>query len=146
MADSRNVTGIAQKILPYTTIALIIAVLYVAWVFYSRRRDQRAAEEALAAKKAAQNQKVVDTYFGSGDVKLLQFSVGPIHLRRGDKANMCYGVSNAVSITIEPHVEDTKPSYNHCFQIAPRQTTTYTLTAKDAKGHTETGSLTVHVQ
>jgi len=121
-------------------------VLYVAWVFYSRRRDQRAAEEALAAKKAAQNQKVVDAYFGSGDVKLLQFSVGPIHLRRGDKANMCYGVSNAVSITIEPHVEDTKPSYNHCFQIAPRQTTTYTLTAKDAKGHTETGSLTVHVQ
>jgi len=146
MADGGNVTGIAQKILPYTTIALIIAVLYVAWVFYSRRRDQRAAEEALAAKKAAQNQKVVDTYFGSGDVKLLQFSVGPIHLRRGDKANMCYGVSNAVSITIEPHVEDTKPSYNHCFQIAPRQTTTYTLTAKDAKGHTETGSLTVHVQ
>jgi len=146
MADSRNVTGMAQKILPYTTIAFIIAVLYVGWVFYSRHRDQRAAEEALAAKKAAQNKKVVDTYFGSGSVKLLQFSVGPTHLKSGEKANMCYGVSNAVSITIEPHVEDTKPSYNHCFQIAPKKTTTYTLTAKDAKGHTETGSLTVHVQ
>ena len=75
MAESKSSKGVAQKLLPYTTILLIAAGLYVAWTFYSRWRDNRAAEEAVAAKKAAQNKKVVDQVFGSGEVKLLNFSI-----------------------------------------------------------------------
>lgn len=146
MAESKSSKGVAQKLLPYTTILLIAAGLYVAWTFYSRWRDNRAAEEAVAAKKAAQNKKVVDQVFGSGEVKLLNFSVSQTHLRRGETTNLCYGVANAVSVTIEPHVEDIRPTYSYCLQIQPKKTTTYTLTAKDAAGHTESGSLTVAVQ
>jgi hypothetical protein len=143
--SAENKKSIAARILPYTTVLVVVVALYVAWIFYSRWQDTKAADERVAAAKAEQNKKVVDQVFGSGDVKLLNFSISPIRLGRGESAHMCYGVSNAVSVAIEPHVEDTKPSYNHCFDIAPRKTTTYTLTAKDKAGHVETGSLTVTV-
>lgn len=142
----RRSKGFAATLLPYTTVLLIVVALYVAWIFYSRRRDRREAEERADAAKLEQQKKVVDQVFGSGQVKLLNFSISPIRLRRGETARLCYGVSNAVSLVIEPHVEDTKPSYNHCLDISPQKNTTYTLTAKDKAGHTETGSLTVTVQ
>jgi hypothetical protein len=147
MAAQNNPSNIAAKLLPYTTVLVIIVALYVGWIFYSRWRDAKSAEEQAAAQKAEQEKKVADAVFGSGQqVRLLNFSISPIRLKRGEVARMCYGVSNAVSVTIEPHVEDTKPSYNHCLDIKPMKETTYILTAKDKSGHIETGSLTVKVQ
>lgn len=125
---------------------LIVVAMYVGWIFYSRWRDRKEAQERADAAQQAQQKKVVDQVFGSGQVKLLNFSISPIRLRRGESAHLCYGVSNAVSVTIDPHVEDTKPTYHHCFDISPAKNTTYTLTAKDKAGHVETGSLTVTVQ
>jgi hypothetical protein len=144
--SAQNGKGIAASILPYTTILLFIVAAYVGWTFYSRWQDTKAANARVAEAKAEQNKKVVDQVFGSGEVKLLNFSVSPVRLRRGEVSHVCYGVSNAESVTIEPHVEDTKPSYNHCFDIKPEKTTTYTLTAKDKAGHVQTGSLTVTVK
>jgi hypothetical protein len=146
MAEERPSMGAARKLLPYTSVLLILAGLYVGWVFFSRWRDNKAAEEAVAAKKAAQNKKVVDQVFGSGSVKLLSFSVSQTRLHRGETTNLCYGVANAVSVAIDPHIENIKPTYNRCLQIQPKQTTTYTLTAKDAAGHAASGSLTITVQ
>ena len=146
MDGQKRSKSFAALLLPYTTILLIVVALYVGWTFYSRWRDKKDAEERADAAVAAQQKKVVDQVFGSGEVKLLNFSISPIRLRRGEAAHLCYGVSNAVSVAIEPHVEDTKPSYNHCFDISPEKNTTYTLTAKDKAGHVETGSLTVTVQ
>lgn len=146
MDSQKPPKNVAAVLLPYTTIALVVVVLYVGWTFYSRRRDQKRVEEQAAAAQAAQNKKVVDQVFGGGQVRLLNFSISPIRLHKGETARLCYGVSNAVSVTIEPLTEDTKPSYNHCLDIAPQKTTTYTLTAKDKAGHIETGSLTVTIQ
>lgn len=146
MAIGNSRSNFVAKLLPYTTVLLIIMMAYVGWVFYSRWHDARKAEEDAAAKKAEQNKKVVDQVFGSGQVKLLNFSVSRARLHPGETTQMCYGVSNAVSVTIEPHVEDTKPSFNHCFAIAPKTNTIYTLTAKDAAGGTQTVSLQVTVQ
>ncbi len=146
MDGQRRSKSFAVTLLPYTSILLIIVALYVSWVFYSRWRDRKEAEQRADAAQQAQQKKVVDQVFGSGQVKLLNFSISPIRLRQGESAHLCYGVSNAVSVAIEPHVEDTKPSYNHCFDISPKKNTTYTLTAKDKAGHAETGSLTVTVQ
>jgi len=146
MADHNSGRNFASKLLPYTTVLLLIVAGYVGWIFYSRKQDAKAAIEKAEQQKAEQNKKVVDQVFGSGQVKLLNFSISPIRLRRGESAHMCYGVSNAVSVTIEPHVEDTKPSYNHCFDIIPTKDTTYTITAKDQAGREEKGSLTVTVK
>src|SRR6184192_2301017 len=90
--------------LPYTTIALIAAVLYVAWVFYSRWQETREAEQRAAAKRAAENRFVLEAY-GNGRVKILNFSLDPGVIRRGQESELCYGVSNAKMVTIEPTVK-----------------------------------------
>ena len=45
-----------------------------------------------------------------------------------------------------PVGEDVKPMYHHCIEIAPKKTTTYTMTAYDAKGNNKSVSLTVQVK
>ncbi len=135
-----------SSILPYTTVALIVALLYVGWTFYSRHEDTRRAEEEAAAKKAAANQRVVDAVYGSGALKFTRLSVSQAVLAKGESAQFCYGVVNATTVKMDPPIEQAKPTYNHCLEIAPKKTTTYTITASDASGHSEAKSLTVHVQ
>src|SRR5690606_34543110 len=64
-------------------------------------------------------------------------------LASGEIATICYGVENATAVEINPAVEELKPSFNRCYQVAPRQTTTYTLTATGAG--TSTASLVINV-
>ena len=53
---------------------------------------------------------------------------------------------NAVSVKLDPPVEALKPTYRHCIDIAPRKTTTYTLTAVNAAGKSKSVSLEVRVE
>jgi hypothetical protein len=136
-----------KAILPYTTILLVIAILYVAWTFYSRYRDNQQAIKAAAEKKAQQQQDVNSRIFGSGEVKINQFYADTGLLTRGQTTQICYGVVNASTVKIDPSVgEALKPSWGHCAEIAPKKTTTYTITVADAAGHTKTSSLTIRVQ
>jgi hypothetical protein len=145
MDASQSSTPVLRRLLVVTTVLLLVAAAYVGWIFFSRAEDAKKAQETAAAQEQQRLRNTTDLVFGSGEVRILMFSVSPAHPRRGEAVNMCYGVANAISLTLEPHVEDTKPSYNHCLQVTPMKDTTYTLTAKDAKGHSVTESLTVHV-
>lgn len=142
----RNRRSPLQAILPYTTIALIVAVLYVAWTFYSRHESNHRAEAAIEARKAEAQKESADQIFGSGAVGFSTFSVDSGTLKRGETTELCYGVVNAQTVKIDPPIEAAKPSYHHCIEIAPKKTTTYTITAADVKGNTKTESLTVQVK
>ena len=135
-----------RKIFPYTTVALILAALYVGWTFYSRHESNRQAQEELAANEANARKKVVDQYFGSGEIRIPTFLAEPGVLKVGQSSHLCYGVVNAVSVKLDPPVEPLKPTYRHCIDIAPKKTTTYTLTVANAKGETKTASLEVRVE
>ncbi|MBV8553666.1 MAG: hypothetical protein JOY54_20395 [Acidobacteriaceae bacterium] len=132
--------------MPYTTIVLIIAALYVAWVFYSRYESNKRAEQALAAKEEAQRKRVIDEVYGSGEIRFQNFSADNGSLRRGETTELCYGVENATSVKLDPPVEAIKPMYHHCIEVAPKKTTTYTITAFDAKGNHKSLSLTIQVR
>ncbi len=135
-----------ERIVPYTTIALIIAVLYVGWTFYSRHEANRKAAAALATEKTEKAKQDANAIFGSGELKFTNFSIDKSVLTRGDTAQLCYGVVNARSVKIDPPIEQIKPSYQHCIQIAPKVTTTYTITAVDNSGATKSASLTLPVR
>jgi hypothetical protein len=132
--------------LPYSTAALIIAVLYVGWIFFWRWRGSRALQEKAAQQQVEEARRTVEAY-GNGRVKIMNFTVSPGMRGRGEKAQICYGVSNAKTITIEPKPDESVwPSLARCVEASPRRTTTYTLTATDSTGHTEQRELTVQVQ
>lgn len=132
MPEQRSVIA---KILPYTTVLLIVVALWVGWIFYSRWRDQKALIDAQQRRKAEFDKKIVQMY-GNGELKILTFYGSPAVVAPGTRALLCYGVSNAVSVTIVPDVEPVNPSISRCLEVHPRKSTTYTLTARDAAGHT----------
>ncbi len=135
-----------RSVLHYTWIAVVIAALYVAWVFYARHERQKAAEAALARQKQEQAERVNKLIFGSGEIQFTTLSADTGVLRRGQSTELCYGVVNAIRVEIDPPIEQAKPTYRHCIEIAPAKTTTYTIKATDAKGNTKSESLTVQVK
>lgn len=136
-----------EAILPYTSILVVIAALYVAWVFYSRYESNKSAEQAIAARKAEQQKRVVDEIYGSGEIRFQNFSADNGVLKQGESTELCYGVVNATSVKLTPPVDEAiKPMYHHCVEVAPKKTTTYTMTAYDAKGNNKSVSLTIQVR
>lgn len=142
----KNKSGLAA-ILPYTTVAMIIAALYVAWTFYSRHESARKAQESIETKRQEAEKRSAELIFGSGEIKFTVFSADHGVLRRGETTHLCYGVVNATALKIDPPVgEPVKPTNRHCVDITPPKTTTYTLTASNDKGDAKTVSLTVQVK
>jgi hypothetical protein len=134
----------------YTTISavILVAVLgYVGWIFYSRSEQNRAFERRAAAKAAAQRERDEEAFEGMGgnSFAILRFYASPASISRGDESELCYGVSNAKTVSISPPVGDVWPAFSHCVSIRPRKTTTYTITIADAAGNTRSSTTTLDV-
>jgi hypothetical protein len=133
-----------RTLLPYTSAALIVAALYAGWILWSRHQ---ATVEAVQAQKAqeAQRDETVVRELGGDSLRILSFYATPGVVRPGEKALVCYGVSNAKTVKIEPPLDDVGPSLSRCLEAHPRKTTEYTLTARDAAGHEARQSFTLQV-
>jgi hypothetical protein len=138
-------TSALQTASRFATVGVIIAILYVGWTFYSRHLSDEQAANDLAAKQQAERQHQADLIFGSGEVKIVSYSIDKTSMARGESADLCYGVVNTTKVVIEPHVEDSKPSSYHCLSVSPRETTTYNITASNAKGESKSLAVTVRV-
>jgi hypothetical protein len=142
-----NGTGLekfVRKMIPVTSAILVLVILYVGWIFYSRRSDAREADEQAKAAEAKNAQYTIDKY-GGGRVKVLAFSLSSGAIRKGQSVQLCYGVANAKNVKIEPPVGDIWPSMQRCVDVAPKKDTTYVLTADDGQGHTDTAQLAIKV-
>jgi hypothetical protein len=129
--------------------ALLVVLCYVGWIFYSRWHENRAINEEVTAEKNEKDQKnaaATIESLGGSEFKIISFYASPGEIHRGDEVTMCYGASNAKSVSIDPSVGETWPSVNRCMQIAPKKTTKYTFTADDGKGSTKTAELTIVVK
>lgn len=67
-------------------------------------------------------------------VQIIVFYASPPLIEPGQHISLCYGVAQAKTIKIEPPAGDAWPAFTRCLDVAPRKTTTYTLTAIDAAG------------
>ncbi len=135
-----------KKILPYTTILLFAAIIYVAYTFYARHQADVQAQAEMEAKKEEARKRTVNAVFGNGEIKFTSMSLDASSVKPGESAKLCYGVVNAATVKIDPPVEPLKPTYLHCFDVTPKRTTTYTITADDGKGHTKSESLELKVR
>jgi hypothetical protein len=134
----------------WTVFGVLAAIVvgYTAFVFWSRwQENQDLAAKQKSAQAAAQRdaaEKSVELLGGS-DFKIVSFYATPGKIQRGDTVDMCYGVSNAKSVKLDPPVANVWPSVDRCIQVSPKKTTTYTFTADDGKGNTKTAQLTIEV-
>lgn len=132
----------------YSGAILLIVGIYVGWIVFSRWNENRLIEQraqnASAAKQRDEDRKTVENMGGSE--LAIQAFYGTQQIRRGEKAQLCYGVANARKVTLEPQSNPVWPSYSRCVDVSPSKTTTYTLTASDDAGHSVTQTFTVKVQ
>ena len=128
-----------RRLLPYTTILCVIAAIYAGTVMYSRWSSNREAERAAKRKTVSQIRLI-----GDGLQILFLYATPPV-IHRGEKTLMCYGTANARSVTLDPPVDQVWPAMSRCFDVSPRQKTTYKLTATDAAGKTVTQSVEIDV-
>jgi len=135
---------VLRRALPYLTVALVIAVIYDGWIFYSRWSYAREAEKAALQQQARDARRALDL-LGGDRLKILNFYATPGTIRRGQRALICYGVNQAERVRMEPPVEQLHPALSHCFEVSPLRDTTYKLIAEDRGGHVVTESLTIKV-
>jgi hypothetical protein len=131
--------------LPYTSVAALLALIYLGWVFYARSSQNQELQREADQKSVDQAKKTYELY-GSGQLKILLFYASPPTLARGGTTELCYSVANATAVKVDQGVEEIKPSLNRCFPIKPAHSTTYTMTASDDKGHQVTQSVNVVIR
>jgi hypothetical protein len=124
-------------------------VLVVGWILVSRwlenRGIERRAREERTLKQQEQDRITVEQ-LGGKELAIQNFFATPGLVRRGETVQICYGVANAKTVTLEPQSNPVLPSYARCVDVKPTKTTTYTLTIADASGNTKTQTLEVKVR
>jgi hypothetical protein len=139
-----------RNFLVLSVVALLIGGGYVGFVFYSRWEANEAIQEKIQEKTAqeerSQDQQAVDA-MGGNRFGILGYSADPPEIHAGEKSSICYSVSNAKTVKIEPAPEDpTWPAFQRCVYVAPKRTTTYTMTIEDGAGHTKSAGIKVRVR
>jgi hypothetical protein len=145
---SDNQNSVLKNPLTYSLFPILAVVLYVAWIFISRHGDDRAYVERIRnerAEKQRERDRAAIEQLGGSELSI-QMLYAPAEIRRGETAQVCYGVANAKSVTLEPQTNPVWPSHDLCVDVKPTATTTYTLTATGADGKSVSQQVTVTVR
>jgi len=131
----------------YSSLLILIVAAYVGWIIFSRHQDTRAydkrAADAQEKKRREQDQAAIEQLGGSQ--LAIQMLYAPPRIHRGETAQVCFGVANARTVTLQPQNSQVWPSHNLCVDVKPAKTTTYTLTATGADGKSVSQQVTVEV-
>jgi len=133
----------------YTSAALVFVVFVVGGILFSRWWENRAIESRAKQQRTQKQQeqdRITLEQLGGKELAIQNFYATPGVVRRGETVQICYGVANAKTVTLEPQSNPVWPSYARCVDVKPLKTTTYTLTIADASGSTKTQTLEVQVR
>ena len=98
--DQKPLTGFRNPRV-YTSILLVVAVFYAGRVLFSRRREAREMEKRAKEQEREEAARTFEM-LGGDRFQILNFYAVPGVIRRGDSAQLCYGVSNAKTVRLEP--------------------------------------------
>jgi len=133
----------------YSSIALLITILVVGWILFSRWQqnrqiDRQGAEER--AQKQHDSDRAALEQLGGDELAIQSLYADPGIVSHGESAQLCYGVANAKTVTLEPQPNPVWPSHARCVEVAPKKDTVYTLTAEDAAGNKTSQTVEVKVR
>jgi hypothetical protein len=133
----------------YSSLAVVIVVFAVGWIMVSRWLENRGIEKRAQQQRTLQQQeqdRLTMEQFGGKELAIQTFYASPGEIHRGGTVQLCYGVANAKTVTLEPQSNPVWPSHSRCVDVKPAKTTTYTLTVVDAAGNTKNQTLAVKVR
>ena len=145
---SETKTALRSPLL-YSSMLLGLILLFTVWTLFSRWQQNQAIERRAREEKSRQQletDRIVLERLGGKELAIQSFYASPGAIHKGDSVQLCYGVANAKTVTLEPQPNAVWPSYARCVSVSPAKSTTYTLSISDASGNTRTQSLQVTVE
>jgi hypothetical protein len=133
----------------YSSALVVVVLAGVVFVMVSRWQDRRSIERQAAqerAEKQHRQDRLAVEQLGGKEFRILSFYANPAVIKRGESAQLCYGVSSAKTAKIEPKAPPVWPSVAHCVDVSPDKSMTYTLTIEDASGNKKTQDVEVKVR
>lgn len=133
----------------YSSAVLLCMAAYVVLVLFTRHESSRRYEEQIKAREDAQrreNDTRAVEQLGGSELAIRGFYVLPRSVNPGESAQLCYDVANATQVTLDPPVGAVWPSHSRCLNVAPKKTTTYTLTIAGASGKTVSEQVELRVR
>ena len=133
----------------YSSLLILLVALYVGYVLLSRHESLRLLEKRAAEQQAEQrregDRQAIDQLGGS-DLAIRALYLSPPTVQPGDTAQLCYDVSNAKTVTLNPPAAEVWPSHSRCINLQVWKTTTFALTVADAAGKTLSQSVQLRVR
>jgi hypothetical protein len=133
----------------YSSIALLIATIAVGWILVSRWQQNRQIDRQTAQERAQEqhdSDRAALEQLGGNELAIQALYANPGIVARGQSAQLCYGVANAKTVTLEPQPNPVWPSHARCVEVTPKKDTIYTLTAEDASGNKTLQTVEVKVR
>ena len=133
----------------YYGLILVVIAAYVVFVLLSRYESNRAFERRNAQQQSQQRREDDRTaieQLGGSELSIRAMYISPAVIHRGDSAQLCYDVTNAKTVILDPPEGEVWPSHTRCLPLSPKKTTTYTLTIADAVGKTASQSVELQVK
>lgn len=131
--------------LKFSWLLIAAAAVYSGWILLERWGQNRSMQREAEQQKLESAQRAVEA-LGGDRFEILHFYASPGVVARGGEAQLCYGVSNAKTVRLEPQAGAVWPSFGRCLYVKPEKDTTYTLTITHANGETKSESLTIQVR
>jgi hypothetical protein len=141
--------SIPRNPLLYSSAVVAVVLAGVVFVMVSRWQHRRSFERQAAqerAEKQREQDRLAVEQLGGKEFAILSFYANPTEIKRGESAQLCYGVANAKTVTIEPEAPPAWPSVAHCVDVSPKKSMTYTLSIEDAGGNKKTQDVEVRVR
>jgi hypothetical protein len=149
-ADSEQASkSIFKNPLLYSSVAVLIAAVAVGWILFARWQQNRQIDRQTAqqrAQKQNESDRAALEQFGGKELAIQALYANPGVVSRGASIQLCYGVANAKTVTLEPQPNPVWPSHARCVEVTPNQDTVYTLTAEDASGNKTSQTVEVKVR
>jgi len=132
----------------YSGTLILFLSAYVGYTVYSRHQSIRDFEKRTEEKQLEQrhedDRRAIEQLGGSElGFRALYVTRATIH--RGEKSQLCYDVANAKTVALDPPEGEVWPSHSRCLDLAPKKSTTYTLTITDATGNSASQSVQIQV-
>jgi hypothetical protein len=133
----------------FSAILALCVVVYVGFVMFTRYESNQTIAKRNAVKAAEErraNDLAAVQQLGGSQLAIRSLYVSPQLIHPGEKAQLCFDVDNAKTVTLDPPAGEVWPSHTRCLDLSPTKTTTYTLTITGANGQSTSQSVKLEVK